>query len=105
MNIGDLNKRITIQKLTSTVNENGFPQEKWDNYITSWSSVSNLNGREFLAAQAIQAEKTIKFIIRYTENIDETMRIFFKGKQYNITFIDDIKYSKTFMEIRALEVV
>lgn len=105
MNVGNLNKRIIIQKLTNTVNENGFNEEVWATHKTVWSSVSNLFGREFFEAKAVQSEKTIKFIIRYMSDIDETMRILFQGKQYNITFINNIKYSNNYIEVKALEVV
>jgi SPP1 family predicted phage head-tail adaptor len=51
---------------------------------TVWAAVSNLHGREYFAAAAIQAEKTVKFIIRYLENLDTSMGILFQGRRYNI---------------------
>ena len=105
MNISGLNKRITIQKLTITTNDNGFEEESWQDYKIVWSAVNNLFGREFYAAATVNAEKTIKFTIRYCNDIDTSMRILFQDKQYNITFIDDIKYSNAFMEIKAIEVI
>ncbi|WP_431188446.1 phage head closure protein [Caloranaerobacter azorensis] len=71
---------------------------------TVWARVSNLYGKEYFAAAAVQAENTIKFLIRYTDGIDTDMRILFKGKQYNITSIDNIKYANKFIEIKATEV-
>lgn len=104
MSIGDLRHRITFQRLTSVVNENGFETEVWQDYKTVWASVSNLNGREYYQAAAIQAEKTVKFLIRNIESVDTSMRILFKGKQYNITSIDNMKYANKHLEIKALEV-
>lgn len=103
MKIGDLKHRITIQRLTSTVGENGFEVEAWENYKVVWASVSNLSGREYFEAAAIQAENTVKFTIRYT-NIDPSMRILFQDKEYNIISIDNIRYANKFIEIKALEV-
>ncbi|MEQ8154496.1 MAG: phage head closure protein [Clostridiaceae bacterium] len=103
MKIGDLKHRITFQRLTSAVNENGFAVEAWETYKVVWASASNLSGREYFEAAAIQVEKTVKFTIRYT-NIDPYMRILFQDKQYNITSIDNIKYTNKFIEIKALEV-
>ncbi|NRY61511.1 SPP1 family predicted phage head-tail adaptor [Clostridium beijerinckii] len=102
--IGDLRHRITFQKFTTVVNENGFEEEAWQDYKTVWASVSNLSGREYYQAAAIQAEKTVKFLIRYIEDIDTSIRILFKDKQYNITSIDNVKYSNKYIEIKALEV-
>jgi SPP1 family predicted phage head-tail adaptor len=104
MEIGDLRHRVTIQKLTTAVNENGFEIETWEDFKTVWAAVGNLHGREYYAAAAVQAENTVKFTVRYLEGLDTTMRILFQGKQYNITSIDNIKYQNRFLEIKAQEV-
>lgn len=104
MEIGDLRHRITLQKPTTRVNDGGFEEKTWKDYKTVWAAVSNLHGREYFAAAAIQAEKTVKFIIRYLANLDTSMGILFQGRQYNITAIDNIKYQNRFIEIKALEV-
>lgn len=104
MNPGDLRHRITLQRFTTTVNENGFEVETWDDFKTVWAAVSNLHGREYFAAAAVRQENTVRFTIRYLEGINTSMRILFRGKQYNITAIDNIKYQNRYMEIKALEV-
>ena len=103
--IGDLRHRITFQKHTTTINENGFEVETWEDYRTVWAAASNLHGREYYAAAAVQAENTVKFTIRYLSGVDAAMRICFQGKTYNITAIDNIKYQNRFIEIKAQEVV
>lgn len=105
MNPGELDKRITFQRLTTTTNENGFEEESLEDVNTVWAKVSNLHGREYFQAAAVQAENTVKFMIRYLEGIDTSMKILFQGRQYNITSIDNIKYQNRFMEIKAQEVV
>ncbi|WP_196007899.1 phage head closure protein [Clostridium tyrobutyricum] len=104
MRTEELKHKITFQKLTTTTNENGFEVEVWEDYSTAWAAISNLMGREYFAAAAVQAEKTVKFTIRYLQGITDDMRILFEDKQYNITFIDNIKYRNKYIEIKALEV-
>lgn len=104
MEVGELRHRITFQKLITTTNENGFEVEDWIDIKTVWSAAANLNGKEFFEAATVQAETTVKFTIRFIDGIDESMRILFKEKIYNITFIDNIKYRNKFIEIKALEV-
>lgn len=104
MEIASLNKRITIQELKLSINENGFEIEEWIDYKKVWAGVSNLHGREYFDAAAIQMENTVKFTIRYLPGIDTAMRIKFNDKNYNITSIDNIKYRNRFMEIKAMEV-
>lgn len=104
MSIGELRHRIIFQRLASAVNENGFQIEVWQDYKTVWASVSNLSGREYYQAASIQAEKIVKFLVRYIDGLDTTMRIVFKDKKYSITYIDNIKYENKYIEIKALEV-
>ena len=104
MSIGEMRHRITFQRITPVINENGFDSELPREYKTVWASVSNLSGREYYQAAAIQAEKTVKFTIRYLSDLAEDMEILFEGKKYNITSIDNIKYINRYIEIKALEV-
>ena len=104
MNPGELNKRITFQRLTTTTNENGFEVEKWEDFKTVWAGVTNLHGREYFEAAAVQKENTVKFIVRYIKDLDTSMKILFKGKSYSIIQIDNIRYENRFIEIKALEV-
>ena len=105
MNIGDLRQRITIQQASITPNTNGFEVETWTDFKTVWANVSNLFGREYYSAAQVNQESTVKFTIRYLAGLNENMRISFNGSYYNITFIDNIKYSNKYIQINAIEVV
>lgn len=96
--------RIVIQSLSTTIDENGFEVEVWRDFIFCFANVENLHGREYFEAAVIQAESTVKFTLRYIKIVDESMRIKFREKYYNITSIDNIRYNNRYMEIKALEV-
>ena len=104
MNPGELDKRITFQRLTTTTNENGFEVETLEDFKTVWAKVSNLHGREYFEAAAVQRENTVKFTIRYLPDVNPSMKILYQGRKYNITSIDNIKYQNRYMEIKAQEV-
>lgn len=104
MSIGKMRHRITFQRITPVINENGFESEMPEEYKTVWASVTNLHGKEYFEAKAVQSENTVKFTIRYLAGIDQTTKILFQGKAYNITAIDNIKYRNRYIEIQAMEV-
>lgn len=104
MKIGQLKHRITIKRLVSSINENGFETESYENFKVLWANVSNLHGKEYFEAAKIQKEKTVKFTCRSIKAVDETMKIAFNDKLYDIIFIDNVKYENKYMEIHALEV-
>ncbi len=107
-----LNNRIILQKYVTVPNDNDFSIKEWQDYKSIWAAAKNLHGEEYYTAGEEQSKKTVIFTIRYRKDIDERMRIKF-GKRivdekevdriFEITFIDDIKYRREFMEIKALE--
>lgn len=104
MKTEELRYQITIQKYNVSTNENEFEEEIWQDCITCKAKIENLHGREYFEAAVVQAENTVKFTIRFLKDIDETMRIKFRDKNYYINSIDNIKYGNRYMEIKAMEV-
>ena len=108
VNIGKLDKRITIQKFSTYQNENGFDIEDWVDYKTIWASINNLWGKEFYAAKAVNAENTVEFVVRYSRDLaninTKEYRIFWNNRAFNITFIDNIQYENKWLKIKAIEV-
>lgn len=101
MEIGRLRNRVTLQKHIHDIDPEGFPIDEWRDVATVWAAVSNLSGREFYAAAAVQAENTVSFIVRYFPGIDTTYKILFRGKQYNIIAIDNIRYENKYLIIKT----
>ncbi|WP_096635854.1 phage head closure protein [Clostridium cochlearium] len=108
LDIGNMNKRITIQKFSTTQNENGFDIEDWIDYKTIWASINNLWGKEFYAAKAVNAENTVEFVVRYSRDLEnistKEYRIFWSNRAFDITFVDNIQYSNKWLKIKAIEV-
>lgn len=104
MNIGELNKRVTIQKKIKSMPLNDV---EYENFKTVWSKHTNLHGKEFLEAQNINPNISKKIKIRYIKDLDTSIninaskdfRIVYKGNFYNILYIDNIKEECRFMEL------
>jgi SPP1 family predicted phage head-tail adaptor len=106
MDAGQFNRRITIQRRVTTVNENGMEIETWTDSYLCWAYVNGISGTEFWSAQAVQAEQTVVFTVRYCRFMKEldTMdfRILFDGKPYDIKNIDNVRYGNDVVKIRAI---
>jgi SPP1 family predicted phage head-tail adaptor len=60
--------------------------EVWEDVCTGVkASIEPLQGRELIAAQAVQSETTSKIRIRYRTGITAAMRIVFGARLFNIT--------------------
>lgn len=76
MRAGELRHKITFQKLDKVKDPiSGELIDDWTNFATVWGSVEDLAGKEFFAAQQINAEITTQVKIRYLKGIKATMRI------------------------------
>jgi SPP1 family predicted phage head-tail adaptor len=87
VNAGQLRHRITIQRFISEKDELGQESEsdgEWVNFKSVWADIKTMQGREYFAAAAVQAENTTRFIMRYTDDITSDMRIVYKGRVFEI---------------------
>ncbi|MEC1690364.1 phage head closure protein [Bacillus mojavensis] len=101
VNIGSLDKRITFLQYGNTTNDEGFEIDGWTPVATVWSAVKTLQGREYIAAATIQAERTTRFIIRYSKRmkslLNNKMRVKYDGREFEIdSFINDNEANVTF---------
>lgn len=101
MDIGELRHRIELFKVEVIRDDFGQEWTELVNIGTVWAKVSNLHGNEYLAAATIQLHKEVTFLIRYISNVDEKTTIKFRNRNYNIQFVDNIKYRNEFLLIRA----
>lgn len=100
--IGELNKRIYIQRRAAEQDEYGMPlPELWITVFERWANKADLTGREYFAAAAEQMLANTTFTIRYTKGISNDMRILCNGEVYNIIFISEMRGMGDFMELKA----
>lgn len=90
----ELNRKVTIQQVTNTVDAEGIVVETWADIATVWAGRKPLNGREFFAAAAINAEKTVKYVVRYRRGLKPNMRLVdsLDNVTYNIVAVLDDYY-------------
>lgn len=85
---GLLDRRITIQTPSDTLNALGEPVKSWTSYATVWAAIEPISGREFWAMQQVHSEVTVRIRIRYLSGVLPKMRISSGGsKVYNIEAI------------------
>ena len=101
MKAGQMNRQITIQSPSQTIDAYGGPVFSWSDVATVWAKVHPLRGRELIAAQAAQNETTVKFYIRYRPGITSAKRVLYDGKIYDIIAVIDVNEAHVDIEITA----
>jgi SPP1 family predicted phage head-tail adaptor len=84
---GPMEHRLTFQRLVSGQDAAGQPLKTWENLPTLptvWGSAQPLRGKEFLAANQVQATAEVKFTIRYRTDLDASMRLLWRGVVYEL---------------------
>jgi SPP1 family predicted phage head-tail adaptor len=100
-----MNLREKIQIQTQAEQSGPFPPlDDYEDYIKIWAEVKFLRGRNFYAAKAANVKTDVEFIIRHRTDLDETMRVVHKGKNYEIEGIVPMDNTSSYMMIRAYEI-
>ena len=84
MRIGKLRHRIAIERFTETRDTDGSVIETWSTYATVQSSIEPISGREYFAAQSVQADITRRITIRYLSGVIPKMRVKFGSRIFDI---------------------
>lgn len=84
MRSGDLDRRITIERVTIGESPSGEPTETWNALATVWAKVEQQGGREFFASAQEVSERKVVFRIRWIEGLTVLDRVVCDGDVHDI---------------------
>lgn len=102
MQIGRLNRRITIQSKTVTRDAYGGESISWTDVATVWAAVLPIRGREYVAIRQAGAEITTRFVIHYRSGITPAMRVVHGDANYDIVEVINAEDANRFLELMAM---
>lgn len=103
INIGRLNKRVTILKKTDTVNSLNQKSKDFVEVKTVWASVAPVRGAERYEVQKLREEITYRVYMRYVPDIRADMYLRCEGRLYEIASVIDVDLERKILEIDAVE--
>lgn len=103
MNPGKLRDRITFQKEVESTGPVKI-LDSYEDFISLWAESRFLRGKNFYAARAANVKTDVEFIIRYRTDLDETMRIKFNNKFFEIEGILPLDNDRMYLLIKAYEI-
>ena len=86
---GRLVEEVTIQSLTETRDSYGGVTQAWATFASVWARVVTSKGDEAIRAVAEQAQRTVRFQVRWLSGVLPSMRIVWQSKNYDIREVDD----------------
>lgn len=99
----NLRDRITFQTLADPVG-GVVDLDEYQDYKSTWTEARFLRGRNFYTARASNVKTDVEFIIRYREDLSESMRVAYKGRNYEIEGIIPMDSHKGFMTLNCYEI-
>lgn len=105
MNAGAYRQPIEIRKSSFEEDDIGNQKKVWTKYFKGYAYMNNLSGSEYWEAAQTQAQNTVMFIMRYHPLLEamntKEYCLVHRGKEYNITSIDNVQYKNEIIKIRA----
>jgi SPP1 family predicted phage head-tail adaptor len=91
MQVGALDRRLTIQAFTTTRDpESNEEIQTWADLATVWANRRDVSAREFFAAGARNTEQVSLFTIRWRPGLTSTLRVIQDGQTFGITGVSEI---------------
>ena len=103
MNIGRLNKRVSIWKKDDTPNELNQKSKDLVKVREVWASVAPVRGAERYEVQKLREEITYRVYMRYVPELRADMYLKCEGRLYEIASIIDVNLEHKMLEIDAVE--
>lgn len=105
MNAGAYREPVVIEKRGYTEDEIGNQASVREEYYRGYAYMNNLSGTEYWEAAQTQAQNTVMFILRFHPLLGamntKEYRLVHRGREYNITSIDNVQYKNETIKIRA----
>ncbi len=103
INIGKLNKRITLLQYADTIDELGQDTQKWKEVKTVWATFKPIRGGEYKeAAGKDREEVTYKATMRYYP-VTADMRIRYRERIFEITSVVNVEEADYMLELQCVE--
>jgi SPP1 family predicted phage head-tail adaptor len=101
--IGELNRRVTMQRPVQTEDEGGGKTIVWQDVAEVWAKVEPVSSREKFFAGQTMSEVTHRIILRHRTDVRNEMRIRFGENHFSVDSIIDLAGARRFLELLCVE--
>lgn len=101
--VNKLDKRVVIQKFTTTRSSGGARVRTWVTRTKAWMQLEPLNSREEYVSMQLETKTTHKAYMRYNGTVIEKDRVLWSGRYFSIVGIKNIGERNAFLELMLVE--
>lgn len=105
INAGDFNKRISIVRRTYTEDGDGFRVVSETEVCKAWAKINTTKGYTLVASGSNFENATTRMLIRHPNTeINRKDIVLYRGKEWNIRYLNNIDQADKFVELQVEEV-
>lgn len=100
---GQLRHPVRILRRTGvTKDKNGVAHATWEqDPDPMWCRVTDVSGRDFYAASAVNAEDVVTFLARWGYSLGAEDQLLFEGRRYAIIETNHLGYARDFVQYKT----
>ena len=104
MKAGDLRCPVDLYKPTTVTGDHNRRTTIFGKVATVMAAKSDVSGREFFQAHAVNAEDIVTFTIRWRDDIDTTWRVKHGADVFNILEVNHLGYMRDYLRLKCRNV-
>ena len=101
---GDLRQVVTLLRPDTTVGEHNRRTTVWTPAATVPAAKSDVSGREFFQAHAVNAEDIVTFTVRWRDDVSTAWRVEHGTETYGILEVNHLGYMRDYLRLKCRSV-
>ena len=89
MMIGDMRRKLTLERIVRTGDGGGGANEAWVSVAQIWAAIASLRGDEGLREQRVSGRVSHEISMRYRSDVEPEMRFSIDGRVFQILAVID----------------
>ncbi len=90
LNIGNMDRRITVEREAETVSPSGDARKVWTPIATVWAEILQQSANEFFTGYGEAETGSVIFRVRYRPGITTADRVTYNGTAYGLKEIKEL---------------
>jgi SPP1 family predicted phage head-tail adaptor len=103
--IGKLRHSITIEQVAEAQDSDGSIIETWSSFAAVQASIGPISGREYFAAQSMQADVTHRISLRFIAGVIPKMRAKYGSRIFDILSVINVDERNRELQLMCRECI
>ena len=100
----NLDKKVSIQRQTTTTDSSGQPQDTWTTTSNPWVSIRPISGKEYFNASGERAQVSHEVVLRHGPTVAPKDRIVYGSRTFDIQSVLNLEERSRYLKLMCREI-